>query len=74
MPQIGMHISDVVVWLKESHGLNIPRHRILYAIRTGSVTRPYTTASGDYGWAESDLPSVAAYFRDPKKPGRPKRK
>lgn len=67
-----MHISDVIVWLKERHGLEVADHRIRYAVRTRSIPRPYTTASGDFGWPEKDLATVAAYFRNPRKPGRPK--
>jgi hypothetical protein len=72
MPQVGVHISDVIVWLKESRQLDVAVHRIRYAVHTLSIPRPYTTASGDFGWPEQDLPAIASYFRNPKKPGRPK--
>ena len=72
MPQIGVHISDVIAWLKDCHELEITHRRIRYAMRTLSIPRPYTTASGDFGWPAQDLPAIAAYFRNPRKPGRPK--
>ena len=72
MLPIGMHISDVVVWLKEEHGLDAPLHRVRYALKMGSLPDAYRTASGDFGWRERDLPDIADYFRSPKKPGRPK--
>lgn len=74
MPPIGMHISDVVVWLKDCCGLDVPVHRIRYAARTRAIPCPYKTASGDLGWAETELPLLLAYFRNPKKPGRPRKK
>jgi hypothetical protein len=72
LPQVGVHVSDVIAWLWVQHGLRVRRHRLRHAVKTGVIPKPYTTASGDCGWKESDLGVLAAYFRNPRRQGRPK--
>lgn len=72
-PQVGVHSSDVLVWLDAAHGLRVPKNRLLYAARTGAIPRPFTTASGDCCWRENEMHALAGYFKAPRKQGRPKK-
>lgn len=68
----GVHSSDLLRLLRRE-GLEVARHRLRYAAAQRYIPAPFTTASGDHAWRSTDLPAVVRYFRDPRRPGRPRK-
>lgn len=71
---LGLHSGDLREWLRQAHGIEITARQLNYAAVNDRIPKPLTTASGDHAWRPDDLPAVLSYFRDPVKPGRPRRK
>ena len=67
----GIHSSDVVDLLRRE-GFDVAPWRLRYAASKGYVPPPFTTGSGDHAWRQSDLAAITRYFKNPRKPGRPK--
>jgi hypothetical protein len=68
----GIHSSDLVQLLK-LEGYDVRAHRLRYAARAGHIPGPFVTASGDHAWRSTDLPAVRRYFKNPRRPGRPRK-
>jgi hypothetical protein len=68
----GIHSSDLVQLLK-LEGYDVRAHRLRYAARAGHIPGPFVTASGDHAWRSADLPAVRRYFKNPRRPGRPRK-
>ena len=68
----GIHSSDLVQLLR-LEGYDVRAHRLRYAARAGHIPGPFTTASGDHAWRSTDLPAVRRYFKNPRRPGRPRK-
>lgn len=69
---IGIHSSDLVVALNRQK-LDVNPWRLRYAALHGHIPQPFTTASGDHAWRPDDVPAIAAYFRNPRRQGRPRK-
>lgn len=68
----GVHSSDLVVLLNRE-GFDVKPWRLRYAAAHGHIPQPFTTTSGDHAWREDDLPAIARYFKNPRRPGRPRK-
>lgn len=71
---IGICAADLIAWMNESQGVAVTRRQLHYAVETAKIPRPFTTRSGDFSWRPDDLRGVVAYFRDPVRPGRPRKR
>jgi hypothetical protein len=69
--QSGIHSSDLVQLLRRE-GFDVAPWRLRYAARQHHIPAPFKTGSGDCAWRERDLPAITRYFRNPRRPGRPK--
>lgn len=69
--QSGIHSSDMVQLLRRE-GFDVAPWRLRYAARHHHIPAPFKTGSGDCAWRERDLPAITRYFRNPRRPGRPK--
>lgn len=67
----GIHSSDMVQLLRRE-GFDVAPWRLRYAAAKGHIPAPFKTGSGDCAWRQNDLPSITRYFRNPRRPGRPK--
>lgn len=68
----GVHSSDLVALLQRE-GFDVKPWRLRYAAAHGHIPQPFTTTSGDHAWREDDLPAIARYFQNPRRPGRPRK-
>jgi hypothetical protein len=68
----GVHSSDLLAALHRERLLVKP-WRLRYAASHGHIPQPFVTASGDLAWREGDVPAVVSYFRNPRRPGRPRK-
>lgn len=68
----GVHSSDLVSLLQRE-GFDVNPWRLRYAATHGHIPQPFTTASGDHAWRADDLPAIASYFKNPRRPGRPRK-
>jgi hypothetical protein len=68
----GVHSSDVVEILQRE-GFDVGPWRLRYAAAHDHIPEPFTTASGDHSWRADDVPAIVAYFRNPRRPGRPRK-
>lgn len=71
---IAIHSGDIRAWMQRDHGIEVSRRRLNYATANGFIPRPLLTASGDHAWRPKDLPAVVRYFKNPRRPGRPRTK
>jgi hypothetical protein len=69
---LGVHSSDLVKALHRE-SLDVKPWRLRYAAAQGHIPQPFTTASGDLAWRADDVPAVVTYFRNPRRPGRPRK-
>ena len=69
---VGIHSSDLIVSLNRE-SLGVKPWRLRYAALHGHIPQPFTTASGDHAWRPDDVPAIAAYFRNPRRQGRPRK-
>jgi hypothetical protein len=67
----GIHSSDLVQFLRRE-GFDVAPWRLRYAAQQGHVPAPFKTSSGDHAWRQSDLPAITRYFKNPRRPGRPR--
>jgi hypothetical protein len=67
----GIHGSDLVQFLRRE-GFEVAPWRLRYAAQQGHVPAPFKTSSGDHAWRQSDLPAITRYFKNPRRPGRPR--
>jgi hypothetical protein len=74
MPKVpsGIHSSDLVRLL-QGEGYRVQPWTLRHAARTSRIPEPFTTASGDHAWPASALPAIRRYFRNPARPGRPRK-
>lgn len=74
MPKMptGIHSSDLVRLL-QTEGFRVQPWTLRHAARTHRIPEPFTTASGDHAWPASALPAIRRYFRNPARPGRPRK-
>ena len=68
----GVHSSDLLQALRRER-MDVKPWRLRYAATHGHIPQPFTTASGDLAWRTDDVPAVVAYFRNPRRPGRPRK-
>ena len=68
----GIHSSDLCHVLQRE-GFDVKPWRLRYAAHHGHIPQPFTTASGDHAWRPDDLPAIARYFQNPRRPGRPRK-
>lgn len=68
----GVHSSDVVELLHRE-GFDVGAWRLRYAAARRHIPEPFTTASGDHAWRPGDVPAIVTYFRNPRRPGRPRK-
>lgn len=67
----GIHSSDLVQLLRRE-GFDVHPWRLRYAASKGYIPDPFRTVSGDHAWRQADVPAITRYFKNPRKPGRPK--
>lgn len=68
----GVHSSDLLQALHRER-LDVKPWRLRYAASHGHIPQPFVTASGDHAWRPDDVPAIAAYFKNPRRPGRPRK-
>ena len=68
----GVHSSDLRQLLHRE-GFDVKPWRIRYAAAHGHIPTPFTTASTDHAWRPEDVPAIVTYFRNPRRPGRPRK-
>lgn len=73
MLTIGVHASDLRAWMQRDHGLEVTRQRLHHATANGWIPQPCTTVAGDHIWRPEDLQAVIEYFKNPRRPGRPRK-
>lgn len=69
---LGIHSSDLIQTMRLQN-LDVKPWRLRYAAGHGHIPQPFTTASGDLAWRADDVAAVVAYFRNPRRPGRPRK-
>jgi hypothetical protein len=68
----GVHSSDLIQALRRER-LEVRPHRLRYAASQGHIPQPFRLASGDFAWRPADVAAVVTYFRNPRRPGRPRK-
>jgi hypothetical protein len=68
----GVHSSDLLEALRRER-IDVKPWRLRYAAAHGHIPPPFSTASGDLAWRQDDVPAVVTYFRNPRRPGRPRK-
>jgi hypothetical protein len=68
----GVHSSDLIQALHREN-LEVGPWRLRYSANRGHIPQPFRLASGDLAWRADDVPAVVTYFRNPRRPGRPRK-
>jgi hypothetical protein len=68
----GVHSSDLIQALHREN-LDVGPWRLRYAASRGHIPQPFRLTSGDLAWRADDVPAVVTYFRNPRRPGRPRK-
>jgi len=71
-PPAGIHSSDLVQLL-QAEGYQVHPWTLRHAVKRGRIPGPFATASGDHAWPTSTLPAIRRYFKNPARPGRPRK-
>jgi hypothetical protein len=69
---LGVHSSDLIQALRREN-LEVGAWRLRYAASRGHIPQPFRLASGDLAWRADDVTAVVNYFRNPRRPGRPRK-
>ena len=68
----GVHSSDLIQALHREN-LDVAPRRLRYAASRGHIPPPLPTASRALSWRADDVAAVVSYFRNPRRPGRPRK-
>ena len=69
---LGIHSSDLLQTMRRQ-SLDVKPWRLRYAAVHGHIPQPFRLTSGDLAWRADDVPAVVTYFRNPRRPGRPRK-